>query len=282
MTPPVAFISYAWESEALKAWVKELARRLRHDGVHALLDQWETAPGDQLTRYMEDGLERANFVLIVCTPAYRERSARPAGGVAYEGSVMTAELVTGGSRRKFVPLLRGHEWPPSAPPWLLGSFYVDFRGEPYNENAYLELLDTLLDRREKAPPIGQLDEHPAPPRSIALPETASMTDLTDLAGDTWPYVWKQLRDLEPYDPELLEEGRRWILSNPSDDAWTFVWEDLVRADPYSPELVAIGRHWLISHVGHSSWAFLWRRLIELDPDSPELRALGKQHLRETR
>jgi hypothetical protein len=280
MTPPVAFISYAWESEALKAWVKDLGRRLRDDGIQALLDQWETAPGDQLTRYMGAGLERADFVLIVCTPAYREKSARPAGGVAYEGNVMTAEIVTGRSRRKFVPLLRGHEWPASAPTWLLGSFYIDFRGEPYNENAYLELLDTLLGRREKAPPIGVAQAQA--PRSIELPDTSSREDLGNPSGGAWPYVWKQLRDLEPYDQELIEQGRHWILSNASDDAWTFVWEDLIRAEPFSAELINLGRHWLMSHVGHSAWPFVWRRLVEIEPHSQELIELGKQHLRQTR
>src|ERR1700680_1949415 len=121
MTAPIAFFSYAWESEALKAWVKSLARRLRNDGVEAILDQWETVPGDQLTHFMDKEITRADFVLIVCTPAYRKRAASQRGGVSYEGSVMTAEIVTGRARRKFVPLLRYNEWSQSAPTWLLGS-----------------------------------------------------------------------------------------------------------------------------------------------------------------
>lgn len=53
MTNPKVFISYAWESEALKDWVRNLAIELRNKGVDAKLDQWEVVPGDQLPHFME-------------------------------------------------------------------------------------------------------------------------------------------------------------------------------------------------------------------------------------
>ncbi|MBW2664392.1 MAG: toll/interleukin-1 receptor domain-containing protein [Deltaproteobacteria bacterium] len=282
MSSPIAFISYAWENEALKGWVKDLALQLRQDGVEALLDQWETAPGDQLTRYMEEGISRADFVLIICTPAYRKRSSRPSGGVSYEGSVMNAEVVTGRSRRKFIPLLRGHDWMQSAPPWLLGSFYIDFRGEPYSRNSYQELLDTLLYWRERPPAVGSVTREVRPPRSMDLPKITSKTDLHSAHDESWPYVWKQLRDLKPHDTELIEMGRSWLLANSSTNAWPFVWQDLVQTEPPSDELIDLGRRWLYSNIGHSAWAFVWRRLSELKSHSDELIELGKKHLRHGR
>ena len=41
---PTAFISYSWESEAHKAWVRQLAEKLRSQGVKVILDQWELMP----------------------------------------------------------------------------------------------------------------------------------------------------------------------------------------------------------------------------------------------
>jgi hypothetical protein len=39
MNNPKTFISYAWESEEAKEWVKKLAIELRNDGIDAKLDQ---------------------------------------------------------------------------------------------------------------------------------------------------------------------------------------------------------------------------------------------------
>lgn len=50
---PTTFISYAWESDDLKTWVKNLATQLREKGIDAKLDQWEVIPGDQMPHFME-------------------------------------------------------------------------------------------------------------------------------------------------------------------------------------------------------------------------------------
>ncbi len=154
MTTPRVFVSYSWESPEHKSWVKKLATHLRKHGVETLLDQWELAPGDQLPRFMERSVRDSDFVLVVCTPKYRERSDSRAGGVGYEGDIMTAEIATGTDRRKFIPLLRSDSWDESAPSWLRGSYYIDLRLHPSETANYQDLLQTLLGRREKAPPIG--------------------------------------------------------------------------------------------------------------------------------
>lgn len=153
MSNPKIFISYAWENSGHKNWVKQLAVRLRGDGVETVLDQWELAPGDQLSAFMERSVRTSDFVLIVCTPTYRDKSDSRAGGVGYEGDIMTAEVATGTDRRKFIPLLRTNSWNMVAPSWLRGSYYIDLRGDPYSEDNYIDLLHTILDLREKAPAV---------------------------------------------------------------------------------------------------------------------------------
>jgi len=151
---PTVFISYAWENPEHRSWVRELAIRLRGDGIDAKIDQWETVLGDQLPVFMERAIRDNDFVLIVCTPQYRIKSDLRSGGVGYEGDVMTAEVFNKGNHRKFIPILRSGHWSASAPSWLHGKLYADLRGIPYSELQYAELRNTLHGFLPTAPPLG--------------------------------------------------------------------------------------------------------------------------------
>jgi hypothetical protein len=152
---PSVFVSYAWENAELRSWVKSLATRLRADGINIILDVWETAPGDQLPVFMEKAIRESDFVLIICTPAYRARSNTRKGGVGYEGDILSAHVFAGASRRKFIPILRGENWSASAPDWLLGSHFIDLNDDGIESSGYAELVNTILNRRELPPPIGE-------------------------------------------------------------------------------------------------------------------------------
>src|SRR4051794_37922650 len=158
-SPPTVFISYAWEKDnpSHGAWVRELAARLTGDGVKVVLDQWHAVPGDQLPEFMEKVIRRSKFVLIICTPRYKQRADRRLGGVGYEGDIMTAEVFVNKSsrrQRKFIPILRAGPWERAAPSWLKGKYRIQLDGVPYSEEGYQDLLATLLDARPKPPPLG--------------------------------------------------------------------------------------------------------------------------------
>ena len=123
-TCPRAFISYSWENETHKTWVRDLAARLREDSIDTILDRWRTAPGDQLPRFMEESARESDFVLVVCTPHYKKRSDKRKGGVGYEGDIFTGEILASSNRnqRKFIPLLRVGSWEDSAPTWAVLEF----------------------------------------------------------------------------------------------------------------------------------------------------------------
>jgi hypothetical protein len=159
---PRAFVSYAWEDDEHKDWVRRLAARLRCDGVDVLLDRWEAVPGDQLPQFMERAVRDADYVLIVCTPRYKQKSDGRVGGVGYEGDIMTGEALVNRDPRKFIPILRKGSWKEAAPSWLVGKYYVDLRGDPYSVEHYQDLLTTFHGQRAQAPPLG-----PAPQWSIA-------------------------------------------------------------------------------------------------------------------
>ena len=177
MTTPTAFISYSWDDDDHKAWVKGLAARLREDGINVVLDRWANVPGNQLTAFMERAISDNDFVLVICTPGYKQRSDERRGGVGYEGDIITSEILYRRNHEKFIPILRSGTWgdgepTDAAPAWLRGKVYIDLSADPYSEESYRDLVKTLLGTRETAPPIGEPMStiQPASSRSAAYPK----------------------------------------------------------------------------------------------------------------
>jgi hypothetical protein len=92
---PRLFISYSWDDEAHKEWVRELAFRLQTNGVQTRLDQWFVRPGDSFTEFMEQEVSSADVVLVVCTPNYARKSNERQGGVGYEGQIISSRIFSG-------------------------------------------------------------------------------------------------------------------------------------------------------------------------------------------
>lgn len=151
---PKAFISYAWESEELKGWVKVIATELRTLGVNVKLDQWELVPGDQTPHFMEESVRDNDFVLIICTPTYKTKSEKRIGGVGYEGDIMSAEVLQKSNHRKFIPILKYGNNQISIPSWLSGKYFIDLSNEENYEKNFDDLITTLLNKREVAPKLG--------------------------------------------------------------------------------------------------------------------------------
>ena len=155
-TNPKVFISYAWESEDLKDWVKNLAIELRNKGVDAKLDKWEVVPGDQMPHFMEKSVRENDYVLLVCTPKYKQKSDNRIGGVGYEGDIMTAEVLQNSNHRKFIPVLQSGDKDLSIPSWLKGKYFIDLSNDFHLEKNFEDLITTVLNAREVAPAIGQI------------------------------------------------------------------------------------------------------------------------------
>src|SRR5207253_363756 len=71
---PRVFISYSHDSPEHDQQVLAVSDRLRADGIDAVIDQYETAPSQGWTRWMRDEIERADFVLVICTETYWRRA----------------------------------------------------------------------------------------------------------------------------------------------------------------------------------------------------------------
>ncbi len=154
-TNPTTFISYAWESIEVKNWVKNLATKLRNEGIDAKLDQWEVIPGDQMPHFMEKSVKENDYVLIICSEKYKQKSENRIGGVGYEGDIMTAEVLQNSNHRKFIPLLMSGTKHTSIPSWLAGKYFVDLSNESHFTANFNDLITTILNVRETAPQLGK-------------------------------------------------------------------------------------------------------------------------------
>lgn len=157
--PPKVFISYSWESDSHKDWVRILAERLTRNGVNAILDQWHIRPGQSLTQFMEVEVQGCDFALIICTKDYCRKSMVRAGGVGYEQQIITGRIAAGLERERFIPIIRDGEFSPgpecSVPPQFSGTYAIDMRDEEKLEQQIEGLLRAIF--REPAliqPPIG--------------------------------------------------------------------------------------------------------------------------------
>lgn len=74
MSVPKCFISYSWDTDAHKDWVRHLAEQLQRNGVKVLLDRWDLKPGADLLSWMETSIRESDFVVLVCTPQFAEKA----------------------------------------------------------------------------------------------------------------------------------------------------------------------------------------------------------------
>lgn len=145
---PSVFISYSWDSDDHKLWVRELGERLVMNGVQVKLDQWDLVPGDSLTHFMESQIEACDFVLVICTPNYAKKSTARSGGVGYEQQIISGSLASGVERRKFIPLVRDGEMKAgpelAIPPHFQGILAIDIRGPNGLDNQLESLLRAIF------------------------------------------------------------------------------------------------------------------------------------------
>lgn len=105
------FISYSHDSDLHKNNVLELSERLRKDGIETILDRYvEGTPEQGWPRWILDGLDSADFVLVVCSEIYyrRFRGHEEVGrgkGASWEGALITQKLYDdSGHISKFIPI----------------------------------------------------------------------------------------------------------------------------------------------------------------------------------
>ena len=168
MPPPKAFISYSHDSAEHKAWVLKLASDLRGMGVDVELDQWDLVLGQDVSLFMQNGIAKADRVVMVCSGDYVRKAEGGVGGVGFERLIVTSEVVQSIDTIKFIPAIRNNNSKATVPSFLGPRFYVDFR----NDHEYQDKLEELARHIHGAPatskpPIGPNPFSGTPPATPA-------------------------------------------------------------------------------------------------------------------
>ena len=70
---PKVFISYSHDDRPHQDRILNLSNRLRRDGIDCRIDQYEISPPQGWPRWMDEQIEEADYVLVVCTQEYHQR-----------------------------------------------------------------------------------------------------------------------------------------------------------------------------------------------------------------
>ncbi len=125
MTTSKVFISYSHDSEEHKAWVADLARFLISNSIDVVIDAWNLRRGEDIPKFMEDGLSSADRVLMICTERYVEKADGALGGVGYEKMIVTAEIIRDLGTAKFISVIRQTTPERKIPRFIGGRYYID-------------------------------------------------------------------------------------------------------------------------------------------------------------
>lgn len=156
------FISYSHDSDAHREFVHGISDRLREEGLDCLIDQYINGfPPEGWQCWMENQIEAADFVLLVCTETYlrryRKQETEGGRGVTFEGVVISQTLYDHYYRNtKFIPMIPTH-----------GSLdHVPLTLKSYSTyclpSDYDKLYRVLTGQAEYiAPPLGEIRSIPA-------------------------------------------------------------------------------------------------------------------------
>lgn len=187
MERPTVFISYSWDSQEHKDWVLKLANYLiEKGGCYVLLDQFDLAAGKELTHFMENGLEKADKVLIVLTEAYKKKAEARLGGTGFEYSLISQGLYElQANNNKFIPVLRQGTKTTSAPGYVGTKIYHSMKEDSKFENDAFNLTRLIYNKPE-----------------VVRPAQGSIPDFTNPHYDPIIAIAKEVSQKEKLNNEL--------------------------------------------------------------------------------
>ena len=184
---PIVFISYSQDSVAFADQVLLFSNRLRSEGIDAILDQYEEAPAEGWPRWMENSINKADYVIVIGSKGYYDKiygkvDQGKGRGVKWEGNLIYQKLYMSDSINiKYIPVVFNEKDLEYIPAPLQGNTYYNVSDNARFDKLYWRLRGVTA--KEK-PPLGKLRPLPEKAR-----KTLFVTSLIDL--DAWDKaVWR--------------------------------------------------------------------------------------------
>ncbi len=144
----------SWHTE----WVRQLATKLRDNGIDARLDQWDLSPGMDLPQWMCNELDLADRVLLVCDEAYARKADGRHGGVGWESRLVQGDLLhcQQSNPDKYVPIVRSERVEDGTPHFLRGAYCIHWPGNDWTRcGDRLDAIVKTIYRVSQRPPLGR-------------------------------------------------------------------------------------------------------------------------------
>lgn len=154
---PRVFISYTGMDDKNAQWVKELADKLRRNGVDARLDKFHLKPGYDLPQWMTDEVIKAQKVLLICDKYYADKADMRRGGVGWETMIIQGDMLANQDQGKYIAIIREPNIDESLPVYVKSKYALDWSDDNKAENGFDELLYHLFDC-DTEPPIGEIPD----------------------------------------------------------------------------------------------------------------------------
>ncbi|MBW4470469.1 MAG: GUN4 domain-containing protein [Stenomitos rutilans HA7619-LM2] len=236
--PTKVFISYSWDSEEHKGKVLSLANTLRNPwGVETEIDQYVKArppytPDKGWDIWMNERIQWAEFVLIICTEAYKRRfegdeELGSGLGVTWEGGIIRQHLYNAQLRNiKFIPFVFSSQDLPHIP----DVFGTHDRYKFEDETSFRELCYRL--RKEPIfvipDPLFSNVTSVAPRASAAEPPPVHL----DVAGTLPRVPLKNLYDCDPNKILFIKN-----VKHPEPNTWAYPLEYMRQTESRTFELM---------------------------------------------
>jgi serine/threonine-protein kinase len=157
------FVSYSHDSAAHNRRVLQLAEALRRDGIDASIDVDFVRPPHGWPHWCEEQLrpEKADFVLLICTPGYRDRVENRVAfdegrGAFWEGSMIYDYVYDAKGNRRFIPLLLDGATESCIPRPLRNHTHYAIRRYDIDDRGYRKLYRELTQQNRKRKPTGDV------------------------------------------------------------------------------------------------------------------------------
>lgn len=143
------FISYSYDSAEHMQWISDFVAKLQHNGVNIIFDQQELIQDQEMIQSIESGVRDSDRVLVICTDSYIRKANDGEGGVGYEPTILTRQIVEDFGYNKFIPIIRQTLWEDKTPEFLKEQVYIDFM----DDSQFDEKFDVLLYERLQIPVV---------------------------------------------------------------------------------------------------------------------------------
>lgn len=152
---PRVFISYTGTDNNNREWVKELACKLRSNGVNARIDMFHLKPGQDLPQWMTNELMMADKVLLICDKYYAQKADDRNGGVGWETMIIQGDMLSKQQQNKYLAILRDSDIDQSLPIYVKSKYALNWAKDDITDEDFNELLLHLFDC-DIEPPIGEI------------------------------------------------------------------------------------------------------------------------------